>query len=72
MMRRWEYLVVTVQGVGSDKAVHAVNGKNLPDIPLPKIHILINKLGEEGWEMTGSTSSSAYAVSDLFFKRRKF
>ncbi|HLG76979.1 MAG TPA: hypothetical protein VKX46_11235 [Ktedonobacteraceae bacterium] len=70
-MPQWEYLVVTVKGTGSDRTVQAVNGEELCNFPLPKMHILINSLGEDGWEMTGSTSSSNCVVSDLFFKRPK-
>jgi hypothetical protein len=70
-MQQWEYLVVTVKGMDSDRAVYAVNGEKLQNFPLPKIHLLINRLGEEGWEMTGSTDCDSYSVSDLFFKRPK-
>lgn len=70
-MQQWEYLVVTVKGVGSERTVHAINGKELQNFPLPKMHILINTLGEDGWEMAGCTNSYDCTVSDLFFKRPK-
>ncbi|GCE10305.1 hypothetical protein KTT_01640 [Tengunoibacter tsumagoiensis] len=68
-MQKWEYMVVTVCEGENERTVQAVDGKNLQSLPIPGLHILIDNLVEEGWELTGSTDTSNCQNSDLFFKR---
>lgn len=74
-MQKWEYLEVRV-GVfgfnGQNAAAQFVNDRELKDWKRTALHVFINQLGSEGWEMSSTTSifigNSYYQI---FFKRSK-
>lgn len=69
MAAKWEYLILDY---GLNRA-RAVNGHEIPfwqRQPVPLVDY-INKLGNDGWEMTGSITADDYNFGRLFFKRPK-
>jgi hypothetical protein len=70
-MARWEYLTVEIDSFGIDGkhyAAHYINGAELRDWKKTPLHDFINRLGVDGWEMTGTII--LYRTS-LFFKRSR-
>ncbi len=69
MAAKWEYLILDY---GLNKA-RSVNGHEIPSWQRQSLSLAdyINKLGEDGWEMTGSLTADDYTFGRLFFKRPK-
>ena len=70
-MPKWEYLIITVTGMGAKKKPVSRNGENVKDDANVNLSTFINQLGEEGWELAGVLSPSDFVQGDLFFKRPK-
>ncbi len=69
MAAKWEYLILDF---GLNKA-RSVNGRELVSWQRQPESLAdyINKLGEDGWEMTSSLTGEDYNFGRLFFKRPK-
>jgi hypothetical protein len=71
-MQTWEYLTVQLgtYGIKNDKlAVQYLNGQELRDWKNVPLNQFLNQLGGNGWEMTGTLSSSSGTINYLIFKR---
>ncbi len=71
----WEYIVVTFQDYNGWRP-RFENGQEYKGwMELPLIHVYINDLGSEGWELvTSSAGERMYGSADkhqLFFRREK-
>ena len=67
-MQKWEYLFVSVDMVRGKRRPRGVNGLKLHNWKQgPTIANYANQLGEEGWELIGSSVASF----ELVFKRLK-
>lgn len=69
MAAKWEYLILDF---GLNRA-RSANGHEIPNWQRQPVTLVeyINKLGEDGWEMTGSITGEDYNFGRLFFKRPK-
>lgn len=73
-MPKWEYLEVnlTIFGFNNENmAAQFVNGQPLKDWKRVPLHEFINRLGADGWEMSGTISITYGGKNCLFFKRPK-
>ncbi|MGI9061018.1 MAG: hypothetical protein ACR2H5_20845 [Ktedonobacteraceae bacterium] len=73
-MPKWEYLEVNLTIFGFNNANIAaqfVNGQPLKDWKRVPLNEFINRLGADGWEMSGTISITYGGHSALFFKRPK-
>jgi hypothetical protein len=74
-MQRWEYLNILVHNetwFDSLGRTGHLRTLDVPDTPYEQYGItaeLLNKLGELGWELTGTASSSSASIYHLFLKR---
>jgi hypothetical protein len=62
--RRWEYMVVIVQAQKERWYEYYGNGVKLSELDNKPIHVVLNTLGEQGWELVGILRSG-----DFYFKR---
>jgi hypothetical protein len=66
-MQKWEYLQLTWMYEGGNQRLFAVNGQFKHDWNGQPLHLVMNQLGNEGWELTAYEHSSR----ELIFKRPK-
>jgi hypothetical protein len=68
-MQKWEYLVLDY---GLNKA-RSINGIELPhwERAPNSLGDYLNKLGDDGWEMTTSITGDDYTFGRIFLKRAK-
>jgi len=74
IMQKWEYLTVQLANFGGGNfqvAPRLVNEQELKDWKKLSIGGLVNQLGNDGWEMTGTVSVGGTFEHYLFFKRPK-
>ena len=57
---------------GEDKAIR-LNGRDIPNWKKQTATLVeyLNRLGDDGWEMTSAITSNNYDYGRLFFKRAK-
>nr|HET6903443.1 hypothetical protein [Ktedonobacteraceae bacterium] len=73
-MSKWEYLEVKIGFFGFEgrnAAAQYMNDQPLKDWKRVPLHEFINRLGADGWEMSGNISISGSADNRLFLKRPK-
>ena len=73
-MPKWEYLEVklTIFGFNNENmTAQFVNGQPLKDWKRVPLHEFINRLGADGWEMSGTISIYGSSDNRLFLKRPK-
>jgi len=71
-MQTWEYLTVQLGtfGIKNDRlAVQFLNGQELRDWKSVPLNQFLNQLGGNGWEISGTLSSSNGTINYLIFKR---
>jgi len=72
-MQKWEYLLVdaNMYPFGNKLISLYVNGEEKQDWKQGVLHLFVNELGEEGWELVALRHDSKYDQNSLIFKRPK-
>lgn len=72
-MQKWEYLFVdaNMYPFGNKLISLYVNGEEKRDWKQGFLHLFINELGDDGWELVALRHDSKYDQNCLIFKRRK-
>ncbi len=72
-MKKWEYLFVdaSMYPFGNKLISLYVNGEEKRDWKQGFLHLFINELGDDGWELVALRHDSKYDQNSLIFKRRK-
>ena len=72
-MQKWEYLLVdaNMYPFGNKLISLYVNGEEKRDWQQGVLHLFVNELGEEGWELVALRHDSKYDKNSLIFKRPK-
>jgi len=73
-MPKWEYLEVKLGTFGFNNenlAAQYMNNMGLHDWKRVPLYEFINRLGADGWEMSGTIGMTYGGHSSLFFKRLK-
>lgn len=75
-MQKWEYLSLRIDQASSPLsswlAARAINGRELGNWRSTPLEVILNQLGEDGWEMPGSVGFPAgNSFTQLIFKRPK-
>ena len=75
-MQKWEYLQLVYYGDGYDDAdeqstitIFINNSEAVSKFKLSELHIYLNKLGRDGWEMVNFTPNTEHAYPTYYFKR---
>ena len=71
-MQTWEYLTLQLEYPGGRATARSMNGQDLRDWKRTPLHLLLNQLGADGWELAGATGYHvSNATNELLFKRPK-
>lgn len=72
-MQKWEYLFVdaNMYPFGNKLISIYVNGEERRDWKQGMLHLFVNELGEQGWELVALRHDSKYDQNCLIFKRPK-
>ncbi|MGB3265614.1 MAG: hypothetical protein WBA89_16845 [Microcoleus sp.] len=72
-MQKWEYFFVdaNMYPFGNKLISLYVNGEELRDWKQGSLHLFVNQLGEDGWELVAMRHDSKYDQNSLIFKRPK-
>ncbi|MEG4942117.1 hypothetical protein [Microcoleus sp. F4-D5] len=72
-MQKWEYLFVdaNMYPFGNKLISLYVNGEEQRDWKQGSLHLFVNQLGDDGWELVGLSHDSKYDQNSLIFKRPK-
>jgi 2',3'-cyclic-nucleotide 2'-phosphodiesterase (5'-nucleotidase family) len=72
-MKKWEYLFVdaNMYPFGNKLISLYVNGEEMRDWKQGSLHLFVNHLGEDGWELVAMDHDSKYDQTSLIFKRPK-
>ena len=72
-MKKWEYLFVdaNMYPFGNKLISLYVNGEELRDWKQGSLHLFVNNLGEDGWELVSMDHDSKYDQNSFIFKRPK-
>jgi len=72
-MQKWEYLFLdaNMYPFGNKLISLYVNGEEQRDWKQGSLHLFVNQLGEDGWELVALRHDSKYDQNSLIFKRAK-
>ncbi|MCY7385663.1 MAG: 5'-nucleotidase C-terminal domain-containing protein [Microcoleus sp. CAN_BIN18] len=72
-MKKWDYLFLdaNMYPFGNKLISLYVNGEELRDWKQGSLHLFVNQLGDEGWELVALRHDSKYDQNCLIFKRPK-
>lgn len=67
-MQKWEYLFVTFEGRSDASRPWRINGEVVEDwLSGPTMHEFANQMGEQGWELVGSSWGRVFGWGDAPF-----